>query len=115
MDRFTDRTAVITGGAGGIGKATALRLASEGANVVVVDMNQAAVDAVAAEVGGLGVVADVTDAEDVARMSANAHIKKTRVTILTTNGIQGGILKRNLKEQGSLALVTPSLSWHISS
>jgi len=73
VDRFTDRTAVITGGAGGIGKATALRLASEGANVVVVDMNQAAVDAVAAEVGGLGVVADVTDAEDVARMYGTAY------------------------------------------
>jgi NAD(P)-dependent dehydrogenase (short-subunit alcohol dehydrogenase family) len=73
VERFTDRTAVITGGAGGIGRATAVRLASEGANVVVVDMNKEAVDAVAAEVGGLAVVADVTDADDVARMFATAY------------------------------------------
>ena len=39
MDRYTDRVVVITGGGSGIGKATAVRGASEGAKVVVVDMN----------------------------------------------------------------------------
>ena len=52
MDRYTGRTVVITGGGSGIGKATALRVASEGANVVVVDMNLEAAEAVAAEVKG---------------------------------------------------------------
>ena len=72
MDRFTGRTAVITGGGSGIGKATAQRLASEGASVVVVDMNLEAAQAVADEVGGLAVQADVTEAGDVADMFATA-------------------------------------------
>jgi NAD(P)-dependent dehydrogenase (short-subunit alcohol dehydrogenase family) len=73
MDRFTERVAVITGGGGGIGRATAVRLASEGARVVVVDTNPDAAQAVAKEVDGLAVVADVTSAEDVARMFAMAY------------------------------------------
>lgn len=72
MDRFTERVVVITGGAGGIGRATAVRLASEGARVVIVDTNPEAAQAAAAEVGGLAVVADVTNAQDVARMYATA-------------------------------------------
>jgi NAD(P)-dependent dehydrogenase (short-subunit alcohol dehydrogenase family) len=39
VQRFADRVAVITGGAGGIGRATAQRLAAEGATVVVVDLD----------------------------------------------------------------------------
>jgi NAD(P)-dependent dehydrogenase (short-subunit alcohol dehydrogenase family) len=73
VDRFTGRTAVITGGGSGIGKATAQRLAAEGANVVVVDMNLDAAQAVADEVGGLAVQADVTEAGDVADMFATAN------------------------------------------
>ena len=64
LDRFTDRVAVITGGASGIGLASARRLASEGATVVVVDMNTDAGRAVADELGGLFISADVTSAED---------------------------------------------------
>jgi NAD(P)-dependent dehydrogenase (short-subunit alcohol dehydrogenase family) len=73
VDRFSGRTAVITGGGSGIGRATALRLAAEGANVVVVDMNLDAGQAVAGEVGGLAVQADVTNAADVERMFSEAH------------------------------------------
>jgi len=72
VNRFTERTAVITGGGSGIGRATAIRLASEGARVVIVDTNPDSAGAVAEEVGGLAVVADVTSAEDVARMYASA-------------------------------------------
>ena len=54
VDRFTDRVAVITGGASGIGRATARRLASEGATVVIVDLNREAGQELAAELKGCG-------------------------------------------------------------
>jgi len=53
MDRFSGRTALVTGGASGIGRCTALRLAEEGAAVVAVDVNAEALAAVAAEADGL--------------------------------------------------------------
>ena len=63
VQRFADRVAVIPGGAGGIGRATAVRLAAEGATVVVVDLGSgSAADAgtaLAAELGGLFVAAAV--------------------------------------------------------
>jgi NAD(P)-dependent dehydrogenase (short-subunit alcohol dehydrogenase family) len=71
--RLDGRVAVITGGGSGIGKATALRLADDGARVVVVDLDTNAADAVAKEVGGLAVTADVTDEEAVRSMYSIAH------------------------------------------
>lgn len=72
MKRLEGRVAVITGGASGLGKATALRFGQEGARVVVVDVNTEDGEAVAAAVGGLFVQADVTDAVDVARIYRTA-------------------------------------------
>jgi NAD(P)-dependent dehydrogenase (short-subunit alcohol dehydrogenase family) len=71
--RLDGRVAVITGGGSGIGKATALRLAEEGARVVVVDLDTDAADAVAKKVGGLSITADVTDEEAVRSMYSVAH------------------------------------------
>jgi NAD(P)-dependent dehydrogenase (short-subunit alcohol dehydrogenase family) len=61
VERYTGRVAVITGGAGGIGLATARRLAAEGARVVVADVDDQAGTRAAAEVDGLFVHTDVTD------------------------------------------------------
>jgi NAD(P)-dependent dehydrogenase (short-subunit alcohol dehydrogenase family) len=63
--RLQDRVAVVTGGASGIGLATARRFAAEGARVVVADLDATAGAAVAKEVDGLFVAADVTDEEQV--------------------------------------------------
>lgn len=60
MQRLEGKVVLVTGGAGGIGSACARRYAAEGAKVVVADVNAAGADAVAAEVGGLGVVCDHT-------------------------------------------------------
>ena len=57
--RLRDRVAFVTGGASGIGAATARRLAAEGARVVVADIDLPGACAVADEVAGLAVACDV--------------------------------------------------------
>jgi len=73
MDRFTDETALVTGGGSGIGRATAQRLASEGANVVVSDIDEDRgedmVDAIEADGGSATFVsANVADPDAIQRV-----------------------------------------------
>ncbi|WP_304454364.1 3-oxoacyl-ACP reductase [Nocardiopsis sp. YSL2] len=73
MNRFDQRVAVITGAAGGIGRATARRLAAEGATVVAVDLDEEAGKRVAEEVGGRFLRADVTDEAEVEELFATVR------------------------------------------
>jgi len=77
------RIAVITGAAGGIGRAIATRLASEGACVVIADLDGGQASSVAAQIGStdvaIGVAADVTDEHAVAAM--------VRETVLAFGGV----------------------------
>jgi NAD(P)-dependent dehydrogenase (short-subunit alcohol dehydrogenase family) len=68
--RLAGRSAIVTGGAGGIGRATSLAFAAEGARVAVVDLQQEAAEAVAAEIRAAGgeaiaIAADVSSEPDV--------------------------------------------------
>ena len=85
MQRFADRVAVITGGAGGIGRATAQRLASEGATVVVVDLDAEAGKELADELGGMFVAADVTSPEDNERIYAHTYEAYGRIDVAFHN------------------------------
>lgn len=66
--RLEGKVAVITGAASGIGKASARRFALEGAHVVVADLSDETGGALAKEIDGLYVHADVTNPDDVAQM-----------------------------------------------
>lgn len=69
---LSGRRAVVTGAASGIGAACARRLAAAGAEVVVVDLQDEAAKALADELGGSVVVADLSVPDDLARVCAAA-------------------------------------------
>ncbi len=73
--RLQDKVAIVTGGASGFGEGIARRFASEGAHVVIADMNEAAAQKLAGEIGGLAVRADVSRGVDVKAL-AEAAVKK---------------------------------------
>jgi 2-hydroxycyclohexanecarboxyl-CoA dehydrogenase len=83
--RFSDRVALITGGASGIGAATARRLAAEGAKVVVLDLDEEGVRLIAKEIEGEAIVCDVADVEAVRAAVAQAEELAGPIDILVNN------------------------------
>lgn len=96
MQRFEDRTAIITGASGGIGKETAARFLAEGANVVLVDLDQAQLAATRKALGGseriVAVKADVSVEDDVQRYVQAAIDAFGRIDVFFNNaGIEGKV------------------------
>lgn len=83
--RLAGKVAVITGGASGIGLATARRLHAEGARIVIGDLDRASGERAAAEVDGLFVPVDVTDQEQVDHLFDEAARQYGSVDIAFNN------------------------------
>ena len=82
--------AVVTGGGGGIGRAMARRLAADGARVVVNDLDAAAAEAVAAEIGGLAVPGDAGSEQGVAGLIQAASGFLGEIDVYCSNAGTGG-------------------------
>jgi 3-oxoacyl-[acyl-carrier protein] reductase len=93
--RLKDRVALITGGAAGIGKATALRFIEEGARVVICDVNEEAGEAALGELGSNAEFSkvDVTDRQAVQEWVDGVVAKYGRVDVLVNNA---GVLRDNM-------------------
>jgi 3-hydroxybutyrate dehydrogenase len=73
-ESLVGRRALITGGASGIGRACAVRLAEAGADIIVLDRDADAAKAVAADVGGTAVAADLSDLDALADLDLDVDI-----------------------------------------
>ncbi|MGD2040568.1 MAG: SDR family NAD(P)-dependent oxidoreductase, partial [Anaerolineae bacterium] len=87
MRGLNGKRVLITGGAGGIGTATAVRFRDEGAQVFVLDRDAMAMERLAAQMpeGGGSLVADVTDPEQVARAFAELDAMAGGLDVLINN------------------------------
>src|SRR5579871_4415345 len=101
--QLKDQAAIVTGGASGLGAATARRLAKQGAKVALCDVNAKLAETVANEIGGLALACDVTDApsaESAIAAAAKAH-GPARV-LINCAGI--GLAKRVIGREGPMPL-----------
>ncbi|WP_298835648.1 SDR family NAD(P)-dependent oxidoreductase [uncultured Piscinibacter sp.] len=99
---ISGQAAIVTGGASGLGAATARELARQGAKVAVLDRNAEGAAAVAAEIGGIGVGCDICDTDSVlaALESARALHGPARM-LMNVAGI--GTARRIVGKDGSPA------------
>jgi NAD(P)-dependent dehydrogenase (short-subunit alcohol dehydrogenase family) len=106
MSRFEGKVAIVTGAGSGIGRATALLLASEGASVTVADVRAAAAEAVVAEISAEGATAraqvvDVSDPQAVASMVADTVAAFGGLDVLHNNA---AALDQNQRDQDVVSM-----------
>jgi meso-butanediol dehydrogenase/(S,S)-butanediol dehydrogenase/diacetyl reductase len=85
MAQLDGRVVLVTGAARGIGAASARRLASQGARLVLADVDGDAVGKLAGELNGAAIQADVTRADDIARMVDEPYRRWGRLDVLLNN------------------------------
>lgn len=103
--RLAGRVSVVTGGGQGLGRAFAARLAAEGSQVVVADLNGERARAVATEIGAgaLAVEADVSDESDVAGLRDRVMERYGRVDVLVNNAAVFSTIKMKPFEEISVS------------
>ncbi len=103
--RLKDKVAIITGSARGIGQATALKFAAEGAKVVVCDLDRKAVDEVVADIvakrgQAIGFTMNVTDKASIAAMVKGVMDQYGRIDVLVNNaGIVDDAMFRKMSDE----------------
>lgn len=109
--RLKGKVSIITGGASGIGKATVLKFAQEGAIVIVCDLNQEAIDATVNEVkaaGGeaVGYIVNVTNKSQINDMVGDVKARFGRIDVLVNNAgiVQDAQLTKMTDEQFDLVI-----------
>lgn len=87
MMNFTGKVAIVTGSARGIGRTIAEAFAHQGAQVVISDLDQAAVETVASEIGhdAIGVRADVTESADIDALIETVMQTLGRIDVVVNN------------------------------
>src|SRR3546814_13801583 len=110
MERFQEGVAIITGGGGRSGSATAQRLASEGAKVVCADLIKEAAEAAAHEIGrdAIGLSFDAADANSVEALIRPPFSHFGRLAVLHNNA---AVTKLAAVDQDTDALGTPVHFW----
>ena len=83
--RLQGKTALVTGGASGFGAGIARKFAAEGARVMVADLNLAEAKTIAAEIGGVAQLCDVSQADSVEEMKVEALKTFSSLDILVNN------------------------------
>ena len=96
MSRYADRVVVVTGGARGIGAATAQRFAEEGASIAVLDIDESSAAATAEGLGAtraVGLACDVSDGDSVASAVGAVVERLGKIDVLVNNA---GVTRDNL-------------------
>ena len=104
--QVSGQIALVTGGGSGLGAATARLLASRGAKVAVLDYDAGRANAVAAEIGGLGVQADVGDAASVEAAFARIGEGLGALPRIAVNCAGIGLAARIVGREGKLSIDT---------
>ena len=112
--RLKDKVTLITGGAAGIGKATAQRFQEEGATVVICDVNEQAGEAVVADLGLAAFYkVNVADRQDVQRWIDDVAARFDRIDVLVNNA---GVLRDGrlvVVKEGELVKQMPEADWDL--
>ena len=112
--RLKDKVTLITGGAAGIGKATAQRFQEEGATVVICDVNEQAGEAVVADLGLAAFYkVNVADRQDVQRWIDDVAARCDRIDVLGNNA---GVLRDGrlvVVKEGELVKQMPEADWDL--